>query len=423
MPNPVIPSNSNTSNLNEVNSLMRSVQGLKTIQVIKDTDGIRRILFGRLPDETYGMVASKQGDDVMDAFGESPSGDFRIVQQFNTTANNTQGICLDDNYFYISEASKIIKYTRAGVYVAEHDTTGDGSNHHLGDIMIKDGILYVTSSAYPSTPYNEIVMSYDAEALTYIEEWSTFGAGNDHIGEGIDYRLGHFWTVSDNYEIVYKWEAGFTSPTSYPITEPTITGSNDHFQTIVWLDDETIVMQLHGGPSPAFPETVLKYRFNGSSFTLIEQYTRPNPIVIHGQGLAWDEVKRVLYFANRNDAGGSDSVTGAKFVTKLAFDSRLSYFKIVQTGILTVNLTAPATQAEKTITHNLNFTPAFLAYMEIGSYRFNMPYTLFGTTAGLITYDFFVSDTTLTARITKETNDSNNNTLPVRYYLLQETAT
>lgn len=256
---------------------------------------------------------------------------FSQKQQFNTLAGNTQGVCFDDDYFYITEASEIMKYTRGGEFVARHDTVGDGSSNHLGDLCIKDGILYVMSSLYPSgPPYNEIVMLYDAETLTYIQEYSTF---TDHIGEGIDYRHGHFWTVSDNFDEVYKWEDGFTSPTTYPITEPTITGSVHHFQTIVWIDDDTIAMALHGGPSPALPQTVLFYRFANDEFRLVRQITPPSPVIIFGQGMAWDATTNIMYFANRDDINNEDKVTGAKLVEypdSLMFDANLSVDKLVR---------------------------------------------------------------------------------------------
>lgn len=260
---------------------------------------------------------------------------FKIVEQFDIVATNTQGICLDDDYFYISEASELMKYTRSGNFVARHDTTGDGSSDHLGDCMIKDGVIYVTSSLYPSgPPYNEVVMLYDAETLTYITEYSTF---TDHIGEGIDYRLGKFWTVSDNFDNVYSWDEGFVNPTTYPILMPNFTGSVHHLQTIVWASDSIVYMQVHGGPSPAYPETVLKYEFDGDSFNLLEEITRPVPIYIHGQGMAWDHKTKTMYFANRDDINTPDSVTGAKIVDdKFSFVSDFPIDKIVTEGTITI---------------------------------------------------------------------------------------
>lgn len=37
-------------------------------QIIKDEDGINRIIFGKLPDGTYGLVISKEGIDVLTVF-------------------------------------------------------------------------------------------------------------------------------------------------------------------------------------------------------------------------------------------------------------------------------------------------------------------------------------------------------------------
>lgn len=96
--------------------------------------------------------------------------------------------------------------------------------------------------------------------------------------------------------------------------------------------------------------------------------------------------------------------------------------EIVKTGTITVNLTAPATQATNTVSHNLGFVPVYLAYITTDDQLYNaVPWTLFNTTAGLITYDAYVTATDLVARITKETNDSNDNSVTVKYYLFKET--
>lgn len=257
---------------------------------------------------------------------------FRKLKEIETVASNTQGCCFDADFIYITEASEIMKYTHEGVFVDRHDTVGDGSNDHLGDLCIKDGKLYVKSSLYPTTPYNEIVMRYDAATLTYETEFSTFGAGNDHIGEGIDFRHGHFWTVSDNYDEVYKWEEGFTNPTTYTITEPTFSGSSHHLQTIVWLDDETIAMQLHGGPSPARPQGVLIYKYKDSNRFIFEKIIPvPAPQIIYGQGMAYDEATKTVYFANRVE-DAPDKVTLAKLINYpegVAFSSEFDIDKII----------------------------------------------------------------------------------------------
>ena len=44
------------------------LQNTARTQIIRDERGIPRIILGRLPDGTYGMVVSKVGIDVLTAF-------------------------------------------------------------------------------------------------------------------------------------------------------------------------------------------------------------------------------------------------------------------------------------------------------------------------------------------------------------------
>ena len=39
-----------------------------TTNIVKDTSGNKRIIFGKLPDGTYGLVISKEGVDVTTLF-------------------------------------------------------------------------------------------------------------------------------------------------------------------------------------------------------------------------------------------------------------------------------------------------------------------------------------------------------------------
>lgn len=268
---------------------------------------------------------------------------FVNVGQFSTTADNTQGVCFDDDFFYISEASKIMKYTRAGAYVDEHDTTPDGINHHLGDLMIKDGILYVMSSSFPTgPPYNENVKLYNADDLSFITYHET---STTRVGEGIDYHDGKFWTVSNTEMFFYRWDgADFTDPVAFPITEPDelVDGdSTNNLQTLVWVDDD-IYTTAHHGSYPHVPKTVLRYHFDGTSFTLVEQIKRPEPELLAGQGMAWNSATNEMYFAIRNSvsisgAPGPDSVVTAIIQRpNLAFSSFDPIDKVVQEGEVTI---------------------------------------------------------------------------------------
>lgn len=106
----------------------------------------------------------------------------------------------------------------------------------------------------------------------------------------------------------------------------------------------------------------------------------------------------------------------------LVFNSNNNLFKIVRKVELTVSFLAPTTQGTTTYAHGLSSTPAFLAFVGTGSFYGGCPWTLFGTTAGMITYDVYATSTDIVARVTKETNDSNDTQVEFTVYILQETA-
>lgn len=57
--------------VNAINDTFRQIESENRTQVIKDETGNNRIIFGRLPDGTYGLVISKVGQDVLSLFATS----------------------------------------------------------------------------------------------------------------------------------------------------------------------------------------------------------------------------------------------------------------------------------------------------------------------------------------------------------------
>lgn len=51
-----------------LNENFRDIDNMFRVIRIKDETGLNRILIGKLPDDTYGIVISKEGEDVLDAF-------------------------------------------------------------------------------------------------------------------------------------------------------------------------------------------------------------------------------------------------------------------------------------------------------------------------------------------------------------------
>jgi hypothetical protein len=52
----------------EVSKNFQEIANKFITNVIKDENGVRRIIFGKLPDGTYGLVISNDGTDVLDVF-------------------------------------------------------------------------------------------------------------------------------------------------------------------------------------------------------------------------------------------------------------------------------------------------------------------------------------------------------------------
>ena len=54
--------------VNALNDMMRQLEAANRTQIIKDEDGVNRVLIGKLPDGSYGLVISKPGVDVRGLF-------------------------------------------------------------------------------------------------------------------------------------------------------------------------------------------------------------------------------------------------------------------------------------------------------------------------------------------------------------------
>lgn len=54
--------------VSSINDTFRQIEAENRTKVIKDETGTNRIIIGGLPDGTYGIVISKQGQDVLSLF-------------------------------------------------------------------------------------------------------------------------------------------------------------------------------------------------------------------------------------------------------------------------------------------------------------------------------------------------------------------
>ena len=54
--------------VNAINDVFRQIESANRSQVIRDENGIDRVIVGRMPDGTYGVIVSKPGVDVKTLF-------------------------------------------------------------------------------------------------------------------------------------------------------------------------------------------------------------------------------------------------------------------------------------------------------------------------------------------------------------------
>lgn len=64
---PLSTSNSQETNYNQLNDMIRDLNAQEQIKIFKDDSGIRRVLLGKGADGFYGLKVSKEGQDVYTA--------------------------------------------------------------------------------------------------------------------------------------------------------------------------------------------------------------------------------------------------------------------------------------------------------------------------------------------------------------------
>lgn len=68
----ILTPNMDTSTLvSAINDNFRQLEGENRSKTIRDEDGKNRIILGRFPDGTYGLIISKEGVDVLSLFSSS----------------------------------------------------------------------------------------------------------------------------------------------------------------------------------------------------------------------------------------------------------------------------------------------------------------------------------------------------------------
>ena len=116
----VSPTNSNASNLNQINDLARTVAARERTQIFKDDAGTRRVLLGKGLNDFYGLKVSPAGTDVYDAADDdlifnSNQNVFKIVLKDTITltkdaSDSYNAVAYDHNLGYSPACIAFIDY-------------------------------------------------------------------------------------------------------------------------------------------------------------------------------------------------------------------------------------------------------------------------------------------------------------------------
>lgn len=76
-----------------------------------------------------------------------------ISSKQKSNLNGKQGIAMDDNFYYISDNDKLIKYDKDWKLIKEIDDvknyfTNVDNSHHIGDIEVYDGVIYTVGENF-----------------------------------------------------------------------------------------------------------------------------------------------------------------------------------------------------------------------------------------------------------------------------------
>lgn len=270
--------------------------------------------------------------------------ELREVARSTIDGNSGQGLHKNGGFTVESSADSGVGDAFLRLYdasynlLADRDCSSDGTARHLGDVFIDGaGVVYVTASKYPSTPYDAKVKKYTFTtsapySFSYVTEYDL---GYDAVMEGIDKDSnGDFWT-NDNANGFKKWESGFINPTTYTPDFVTSPLQNSHgFQTLRFDADGNIWTNVHDGASP-HTTVVFEVDDTNHALKLKAHYQRPRTAT---QGLCFDGDEVLML--ERVYGAGADAIVICKLVPD---DHRDKFLKVsgreASIGVVSTTLT------------------------------------------------------------------------------------
>lgn len=134
------------------------------------------------------------------------------------------------------------------------------------------------------------------------------------------------------------------------------------------------------------------------------------------------------FYGTANKFGFKVAEDGVDVLTasddQLLFNSEQNVFKIVKTGTVSVDAVSPGSSTYTTVTHNLGYVPAAVAYADVDGIYAALPYTTINTSTGTVagSIQYIITSSTIVFFSTSSSVGVGFTELDIRYYLLRETA-
>lgn len=229
---------------------------------------------------------------VFDSFTETTSGSFSV------SVGTAQGVAFDGTYFYVSDSTALYKYNAAGSLQTSRTVAGDGTDTaHVGDIFVKDGVIYGATANYPTTPESSHIAKWNASNLSYIGEEDIV---SDSHASSLTYHDSQWWVLYyDNTIITYSdaWTEGSTYTIPFELEDGSYA-----YDGMAWVGD-SLFLNPHDQMKPQASQ---QFYFSGTKFTHIKDVVQPYEC---NQGMDWDEANERMYFIERS---GSERVVFTK---------------------------------------------------------------------------------------------------------------
>ena len=218
-----------------------------------------------------------------------------------------QGVCVDDEYLYTTNTTVLYKYNLSTkVLVGSYAMADDDTNisfDHLGGLVEKDGILYITMANYPSAVHNGSIVEVWSSNLTFKDE-HILGSYYQMYTDGIDYRemngTEYFWVrLTDGNGVngtVLRTETDFNF--SDDVTYDMPNSSTYYYQGLEWYGDYMITT----GHDTA---NIYLLQWNGSGFDYITNMSYGAGTAPYAnQGVDYHKSTNKFYFVQRNQPDG-----------------------------------------------------------------------------------------------------------------------